>query len=62
MRIATSITLFARKDPATEVLHDFLIRAINAQKSELSPKDYIASINEGFEEAEEVCHDDYLGT
>ena len=27
------------------------IRAINAQKSELSPKDYIASINEGFEEA-----------
>ena len=27
------------------------IRAINAQKSELSPKDCIASINEGFEEA-----------
>src|SRR5258707_6749206 len=27
------------------------IRAINAQKSELLPKDYIASINEGFEEA-----------
>ena len=27
------------------------IRAINAEKSELSPKDYIASINDGFEEA-----------
>ncbi len=27
------------------------IRAINAEKSELSPKDYVASINEGFEEA-----------
>ena len=27
------------------------IRAINAQKSKLSPKDYLASINEGFEEA-----------
>jgi aminodeoxyfutalosine deaminase len=27
------------------------IRAINAKKSELSPKDYIASINDGFEEA-----------
>ena len=27
------------------------IRAINAKKSELSPKDYVASINEGFEEA-----------
>ena len=27
------------------------IRAINAEKSELSPKDYIASINEGFAEA-----------
>jgi len=27
------------------------IRAINAEKSRLSPKDYIASINEGFEEA-----------
>jgi len=27
------------------------IRAINAQKSELSPKDYVASMNEGFEEA-----------
>jgi aminodeoxyfutalosine deaminase len=28
------------------------IRAINAEKSELSPKDYIASINDGFEEAQ----------
>ena len=27
------------------------IRAINAEKSELSPKDYVASINDGFEEA-----------
>jgi len=27
------------------------IRAINAKKSGLSPKDYVASINEGFEEA-----------
>ena len=27
------------------------IRTINAEKSELSPKDYLASINEGFEEA-----------
>ena len=27
------------------------IRAINAKKSELSPKDYLASINDGFEEA-----------
>ena len=27
------------------------IRAINAKKSELSPKDYVASINDGFEEA-----------
>src|SRR4029450_9165730 len=27
------------------------IRAINAKKSDLSPKDYIASINDGFEEA-----------
>ena len=27
------------------------IRAINAQKAELSPKDYVASIQEGFEEA-----------
>ena len=27
------------------------IRAINAEKSELSPKDYIASINDGFAEA-----------
>jgi cytosine/adenosine deaminase-related metal-dependent hydrolase len=27
------------------------IRAINAKKSELSPKDYVASINHGFEEA-----------
>ena len=27
------------------------IRAINAEKAKLSPKDYIASINEGFEEA-----------
>ena len=27
------------------------VRAINAEKSELSPKDYVASINEGFEEA-----------
>ena len=27
------------------------IRAINAEKSELSPKDYLASINDGFEEA-----------
>src|SRR5215510_11153336 len=27
------------------------IRAINAEKSELSPKDYLASINDGFQEA-----------
>src|SRR5882724_10428450 len=27
------------------------IRVINAEKSELSPKDYVASINDGFEEA-----------
>ncbi len=27
------------------------IRAINTKKSELSPKDYVASINDGFEEA-----------
>jgi cytosine/adenosine deaminase-related metal-dependent hydrolase len=27
------------------------IQAINAEKSELSPKDYVASINDGFEEA-----------
>jgi len=27
------------------------IRAINAEKSELSPKDYLATINDGFEEA-----------
>ncbi len=27
------------------------IRAINAEKSELSAKDYVASINDGFEEA-----------
>jgi cytosine/adenosine deaminase-related metal-dependent hydrolase len=27
------------------------VRAINAEKSELSPKDYVASINAGFEEA-----------
>ena len=27
------------------------IRAINAKKSELAPKDYVASINDGFEEA-----------
>jgi len=27
------------------------VRVINAEKSELSPKDYVASINDGFEEA-----------
>ena len=32
------------------------IRAINAEKSELSPKDYIASINDGFEEAKTIWH------
>src|SRR4030095_3338411 len=31
------------------------IRAINAKKSELSPKDYLASINDGFEEAKTFC-------
>src|SRR6476646_12028110 len=29
------------------------IRAINTEKSELSPKDYVASINDGFEEAKQ---------
>src|SRR6476620_9216186 len=31
------------------------IRAINAEKSELSPKDNVASINDGFEEAKRFC-------
>src|SRR6188472_3560267 len=43
-------TCLRRKIPPQKSFTDW-IRAINAKKSGLSPKDYVASINEGFEEA-----------
>jgi cytosine/adenosine deaminase-related metal-dependent hydrolase len=43
-------TCLREKIPPQKSFTDW-IRAINAQKSEFSPKDYIASINAGFEEA-----------
>ena len=43
-------TCLRGKIPPTKSFTDW-IRAINAEKSELSPTDYLASINDGFEEA-----------
>src|SRR5882757_8715789 len=43
-------TCLRGKIPRQQSFTDW-IRAINAEKSKLSPKDYIASINEGFAEA-----------
>ena len=43
-------TCLRRKIPPQKSFTDW-IRAINAEKSEFSPKDYVASINDGFEEA-----------
>src|SRR6186997_174707 len=43
-------TCLRGKIPPQDSFTDW-IRAINAEKSELSPKDYLASINDGFAEA-----------
>jgi aminodeoxyfutalosine deaminase len=43
-------TCLRAKIPPQKSFTDW-IQAINAEKSELSPKDYLASINDGFEEA-----------
>src|SRR5438132_3242784 len=43
-------TCLRRKIPPQESFADW-VRAINAEKAKLSPKDYLASINEGFAEA-----------
>src|SRR5258707_696029 len=43
-------TCLRGKIPSQKSFTDW-IRVINAEKSELSPKDYVASINDGFEEA-----------
>src|SRR3989442_4938979 len=43
-------TCLRRKIPLQKFFADW-IRAINAEKAKLSPKDYLASINEGFAEA-----------
>ncbi len=43
-------TCLRRKIPPQKSFADW-IRAINAEKAKLSPKDYLASINEGFAEA-----------
>jgi len=43
-------TCLCGKIPPQDSFTDW-IRAINAEKSELSPKDYLASINDGFQEA-----------
>src|SRR6266513_3915238 len=43
-------TCLRRKIPPQKSFADW-IRAINAAKAKLSPKDYLASINEGFAEA-----------
>lgn len=43
-------TCLRAKIPPQKTFADW-IRAINAQKEKLSPKDYLVSINEGFEEA-----------
>ena len=43
-------TCLRGKIPAQKSFADW-IKGINAKKSELSPKDYVASITEGFEEA-----------
>src|SRR5881296_1142431 len=45
-------TCLRRKIPREKSFTDW-IRAINAEKSKLSPEDYIVSINEGFVEAKQ---------
>jgi aminodeoxyfutalosine deaminase len=45
-------TCLRRKIPRQKSFTDW-IRAINAEKSKLSPQDYVASINEGFAEAKQ---------